>query len=121
MTNEHQTGGQRSQIRVIDEARYLMDSARPRNLNLREPTLEELAALVIDMLRAYAEVDLSDEQRSEALDIFRSLPADDATLEQFAKGCERIPALAQLSSALRDRLAHPHTLLSDLRDGFEVK
>jgi len=121
MTNEHQTGGQRSAIRAIDEAQYLMDSARPTRLNPREPTPEELAGFVIDMLRTYAEVDLLDKQRSEALNVFGSLPADDATLEQFAKGCERIPALAQLSGALRDRIAQPHTLLSDLRDGFEVK
>lgn len=114
MTNQH------DKRLMIDEAQFLMQSAHPRSLKFREPTPEELAGLVIDMLRTYAEVDLSDEQRSEALNVFRSLPANDATPEQFAKGCEGIPALAQLSGALRDRLAQPHTLLSELRDGFQV-
>lgn len=41
MANGQQTGGQRSPIRAIDGARYLIDSARPTNLNLRWQTSEE--------------------------------------------------------------------------------
>ena len=118
MTNENPKGDQRAQIRAIDEARYLLNAFRPKTLNLREPTPEEMADFLIDMVGAHAEVDLSDVQRVEAINVFRSLPADDATLEQFAKGCERSPSLAQLCSSLRGRLAQPHTLMSDPLDGF---
>jgi hypothetical protein len=120
MTNEHAQDGQSSRIDAIDEARYLLASYPPKSVSLREPTAEEVGDFLIDMLRSFAEVELSDVQRAEAHKVLRALPSDDATLERFIEGCEQNPLLTPLASVLRPRLATPHTLLSDPKDGFQA-
>ncbi len=89
---------------MIDEAQYLLKSLPQRNPSLREPTADEVALLLIDMLSVYAEVDLSADQHAEALKVFRTLPVEEAaSLERFVKLCEQRPLLASLGNALRVR------------------
>jgi len=73
MASEHAQGRQSHQILAIDEARYLLKSVPPQSMSLREPTADEVANFTMDMLCTYAEIDLSDEQRAEAIKFLRSL------------------------------------------------
>jgi hypothetical protein len=115
MTTQDQQSSPQRQLRMIDEAQYLLKSLAPRSPSFREPTADEVALLLIDMLRVYAEVDLSAEQEAEALKVFRSLPVADASLELFAKICEEHSSLTSLGNALRVRLAESHTLQDDVQ------
>lgn len=78
MTNDYEKSGMPP---FIDEAKYLL-SEHP-SLRRRDLTPEEIATSVVDMLETYAGVDLTDEQRSDAALVIRTLPEDDASMERW--------------------------------------
>ncbi|MFM0411221.1 hypothetical protein [Paraburkholderia dipogonis] len=111
MTNQH------SKNLMVDEASLVMQSAQPRSVKFREPTVEEMDAFVIQLLATYTEVVLSAEQRAEVVKVIRTLSPSDMTLETLAAAFEQSPLLAPLAQSLREQLAKPHMLLGDPRDG----
>lgn len=113
MTNQSQRDSRPGRMLFIDEAKYLLNgqSALHPSAFPQSPTPEEMANYVVDMLHTYAEVELTVEQRAEAIAVVRSLPNDDTTMERFVKDCSGKPLLVSLATALKKRLAEPSHLL----------
>lgn len=111
--SEHPQDKRPTQVLFVDEARHLLSgqSALHSSAFAESPSPEEMAGYVVDMLRTYADVELTAEQRTEAVGVVRALPSDDATMERFVKNSEGNQLLTFLADALKARLAKPSHLL----------